>query len=39
MATMAGIPLYRAYGYEDVEPVEDARGGAPVPLMRMRKAL
>jgi GNAT superfamily N-acetyltransferase len=39
MATMAGVPLYRACGYGDVEPVEDARGGAAVPLMRMRKAL
>jgi len=39
MATLAGEPLYRACGYEPVEQVEDARGGAAVPLLRMRKAL
>jgi GNAT superfamily N-acetyltransferase len=39
MATMAGEPLYRACGYEAVEPVVDHRGGAAVPLLRMRKAL
>jgi GNAT superfamily N-acetyltransferase len=39
MATMAGEPLYRACGYEAVERLEDARGGAAVPLLRMRKAL
>ncbi len=39
MATMAGLPLYRACGYVPVEQVEDARGGVPVPLMRMRKDL
>jgi GNAT superfamily N-acetyltransferase len=39
MATMAGEPLYRACGYEPVERLEDARGGAAVPLLRMRKAL
>lgn len=39
MATMAGIPLYRACGYEGVEDVIDSRGGVPVPMLRMRKEL
>jgi GNAT superfamily N-acetyltransferase len=40
MATLAGEPLYRARGYEPLEPaVTDARGGAAVPLIRMGKAL
>jgi GNAT superfamily N-acetyltransferase len=39
MATMAGEPLYRACGYEAIERVEDDRGGAAVPLLRMSKAL
>jgi len=39
MATLSGEPLYRACGYEPVERVLDDRGGAPVPLVRMRKAL
>jgi GNAT superfamily N-acetyltransferase len=38
MATMSGKPLYEACGYLAVEPVYDSRGGAPVPLLRMRKA-
>jgi GNAT superfamily N-acetyltransferase len=37
MATMSGRPLYTAYGFEPVEDVVDARGGAPVPLTRMAK--
>jgi GNAT superfamily N-acetyltransferase len=37
MATRAGLPLYQAYGFESVEEVEDASGGIPVPLIRMRK--
>jgi GNAT superfamily N-acetyltransferase len=37
MATMSGEPLYRGYGFEEVERIEDARGGAPVPIVRMRK--
>ena len=36
---MAGVPLYRACGYEGVEDVIDARGGVPVPMLRMRKQL
>ena len=39
MGTMAGIPLYLSAGYEVLEEIEDDRGGAPVPLKRMRKAL
>jgi len=39
MATLAGEPLYRAAGYGVVESVDDARGGAAVPLRRMRKSL
>ena len=39
VATLAGEPLYRACGYAVIEPFTDARGGAPVPLLRMEKAL
>jgi GNAT superfamily N-acetyltransferase len=39
MATMAGEPLYRACGYEPLERIMDDRGGAPVPMVRMTKAL
>jgi len=39
MATLAGEPLYRACGYEPLESITDDRGGAPVPLLRMRKIL
>lgn len=39
MATIAGEPLYRACGFEPLEAVVDSRGGAGVPLLRMRKAL
>ena len=39
MATMAGVPLYRASGYESHEQVLDDRGGVAVPLVRMSKAL
>lgn len=39
VATAAGEPLYRACGYEVVERLTDGRGGAPVPLALMRKAL
>ena len=30
MATLAGVPLYRACGYEPVEEVVDDRGGTAV---------
>lgn len=39
MATMAGEPLYRACGYEQVERTSAAVGGVAVPLVRMRKWL
>ena len=39
MATMSGKPLYEVCGYQAVEAIEDDRGGAPVPLLRMRKSL
>ena len=39
MATLSGEPLYRACGYQPLERVEDARGGAAVPLLRMYKML
>ena len=39
MATLAGEPLYRACGYEPIERLTDDRGGTPVPLVQMRKAL
>ena len=34
---MSGQPLYTAYGFVPVEDVEDDRGGAPVPLVKMEK--
>lgn len=39
MSTLSGEPLYLACGYVPLERVTDARGGAPVPLVRMAKAL
>ena len=36
---MAGLPLYLACGYQPVERFTDDRGGTPVPLARMVKAL
>ena len=39
MATLAGEPLYRAAGFTAVEHLTDDRGGAPVPLVRMRKPI
>jgi GNAT superfamily N-acetyltransferase len=39
VATMAGMPLYLACGYQPVEHFTDDRGGAPVPLARMIKPL
>ena len=39
MATKAGEPLYRACGYEPIDQLVDARGGAEVPLIRMAKTL
>ena len=37
MATLSGEPLYTAYGFRPIERLEDATGGAPVPLVRMEK--
>ena len=39
MATMAGVPLYLACGYEAHEHVMDERGGVAVPLVRMTRSL
>jgi GNAT superfamily N-acetyltransferase len=39
MATLSGRALYSQCGYVDIEAIEDARGGAPVPLVRMGKAI
>ena len=39
MATLSGRPLYLRAGFEDIEAIEDARGGAPVPLVRMGKVI
>lgn len=39
MATMSGRPLYARAGYVEIEHIVDDRGGAPVPLVRMGKAI
>lgn len=40
MATAAGVPLYRAQGYESVEDLQFAQiGDVEVPLLRMEKQL
>jgi GNAT superfamily N-acetyltransferase len=39
MATLSGLPLYEAAGFEAVEHLEDASGGTPVPLVKMRKPI
>ena len=39
MATLSGRPLYASAGFVEIETLEDARGGAPVPLVRMGKAV
>jgi GNAT superfamily N-acetyltransferase len=39
MGTMSGRPLYESYGFEPIEEILDGRGGAPVPLVRMGKAI
>lgn len=39
VATLSGEPLYRACGFEAYENIVDNRGGADVPLLRMRKSL
>jgi GNAT superfamily N-acetyltransferase len=39
MSTLSGEALYTAYGFRPLERVEDATGGAPVPLVRMEKPI
>jgi GNAT superfamily N-acetyltransferase len=39
MATMSGLPLYRAAGFEPIEEVTDRAGGVPIPLVRMGKPI
>jgi len=39
MATLSGRALYSQCGYQDIEAIEDDRGGAAVPLVRMGKAI
>jgi GNAT superfamily N-acetyltransferase len=39
MATLSGRPLYESYGFVAIEDVLDERGGVPVPLVRMGRAI
>ncbi|MBS0362861.1 MAG: GNAT family N-acetyltransferase [Proteobacteria bacterium] len=39
MGTLSGRPLYESYGFTPIEEILDARGGAPVPLVRMGKVI
>ena len=39
MATLSGRALYSQCGYTDIEAIEDSRGGAAVPLVRMGKTI
>jgi GNAT superfamily N-acetyltransferase len=40
VATMAGLPLYRACGYREIEAFDEITpGGVAVPMMRMEKRL
>ena len=39
MGTMSGRPLYESYGFVAIEEILDDRGGEPVPLVRMGKAI
>jgi GNAT superfamily N-acetyltransferase len=39
MGTMSGRPLYESYGFQPIEEIIDDRGGEPVPLTRMGKAI
>jgi hypothetical protein len=39
MGTLSGRPLYERAGFAVIEDVEDASGGAAVPLVRMRKGI
>jgi GNAT superfamily N-acetyltransferase len=39
MGTLSGEPLYLRAGFVPIERIEDSRGGAPVPLVRMGKVI
>lgn len=39
VATLSGRPLYVSAGFQPVEHLTDTAGGAPVPLVRMRKVI
>jgi GNAT superfamily N-acetyltransferase len=39
MATLAGRPLYEAYGFEPVEHLDHTVSGTPIPLVRMHKSI
>jgi GNAT superfamily N-acetyltransferase len=39
MSTPSGEPLYTAYGFRPLERLTDGTGGAPVPIVRMEKAV
>ena len=39
MGTLSGRPLYESYGFQPIEDILDDRGGEPVPLTRMGKAI
>jgi GNAT superfamily N-acetyltransferase len=39
VSTLAGQPLYEAAGFTAMKHVEDRSGGAPVPLIKMHKAV
>jgi len=39
MSTLAGEPLYTAYGFREVERLADTSGSAPVPIVRMAKPI
>ena len=39
MSTLSGEPLYTACGFRPLERLLDDTGGAPVPIIRMEKAI
>jgi GNAT superfamily N-acetyltransferase len=39
MSTLAGEPLYTAYGFRPLERLHDSTGGVAVPLVRMEKPI
>jgi GNAT superfamily N-acetyltransferase len=38
-ATLAGLPLYRAYGFEPLEHVSIDSDGVPIPCVHMTKTI